>query len=69
MCSERIQLSLHRERTYGENRRTTVKNLLEDYLASIAGYRKNRHGDLPEELRRRIANEWGRNFSEWGYDR
>ena len=27
MCSERIQLPLHRERTYGKNRRTTVKNL------------------------------------------
>ena len=29
MCSERIQLPLHRERTYGKNRRTTVKNQLE----------------------------------------
>ena len=29
MCSERIQLPLHRERTYGKNRRTTVKNLFE----------------------------------------
>ena len=29
MCSERIQLPLHRERTYGKNRRTTVKNLSE----------------------------------------
>src|SRR5271166_780163 len=27
MCSERIQLPLHRESTYGKNRRTTVKNL------------------------------------------
>jgi len=27
MCSEGIQLPLHRERTYGKNRRTTVKNL------------------------------------------
>ena len=46
-----------------------VRARLEDYLASIAGYRKNRHGDLPDKLRRRIANEWGRNFSEWGYER
>ena len=29
MCSERIQLPLHRERTYGKNRRTTVKNLFD----------------------------------------
>jgi LPS sulfotransferase NodH len=42
---------------------------LEDYLASIAGYRKNRHGELPEPLRRRIADEWGRSFDEWGYGR
>ena len=27
MCSGHIQLPLHRERTYGKNRRTTVKNL------------------------------------------
>jgi omega-hydroxy-beta-dihydromenaquinone-9 sulfotransferase len=42
---------------------------LETYLASIAGYRKNRHADLPEALRRRIAHEWGRCFDEWGYER
>jgi hypothetical protein len=29
----------------------------EDYLGSIAGYRKNRHDELPEPLRRRIAHE------------
>ena len=42
---------------------------LEGYLGSIAGYRKNRHDELPEPLRRRIAHEWGRSFDEWGYDR
>ena len=42
---------------------------LENYLASIAGYRKNRHDDLPEPLRLRIAHEWGRSFDEWGYGR
>jgi omega-hydroxy-beta-dihydromenaquinone-9 sulfotransferase len=40
---------------------------LEGYLATIAGYRKNRHDELPEPLRRRIAREWGRSFHEWGY--
>ena len=40
---------------------------LEGYLASIAGYRKNRYGELPEVLRRRIAKDWGRSFDEWGY--
>jgi hypothetical protein len=42
---------------------------LETYLGSIAGYRKNRHDELPEPLRRRIAHEWGRSFDEWGYER
>jgi hypothetical protein len=45
-----------------------VRPRLESYLASIAGYRKNRHGDLPGELRRRIACEWGRSFNEWRYE-
>ena len=42
---------------------------LEGYLTSIVGYRKNRHDELPDPLRRRIAHEWGRSFDEWGYDR
>jgi omega-hydroxy-beta-dihydromenaquinone-9 sulfotransferase len=46
-----------------------VRPRLESYLGSIAGYRKNRHTDLPDALRRRIADEWGRSFDEWGYGR
>jgi hypothetical protein len=42
---------------------------LEDYLGTITGYRKNLHDDLPEPLRQRIAEEWGRSFDEWGYQR
>jgi hypothetical protein len=42
---------------------------LEAYLGSIAGYRKNRHDELPGALRRRIAHEWARSFDEWGYER
>ncbi len=42
---------------------------LERYLTSIAGYRKNRYEELPEPLRSRIAQEWGRSFDEWGYTR
>ena len=42
---------------------------LEHYLASIAGYRKNRLGSLPMPLRHRISKEWGRSFDEWGYGR
>jgi LPS sulfotransferase NodH len=46
-----------------------VRPRLETYLTSIAGYRKNRHEQLPETLRRRIAEYWGRSFDEWGYTR
>jgi omega-hydroxy-beta-dihydromenaquinone-9 sulfotransferase len=42
---------------------------LETYLASIAGYRKNRLNDLPEPLRHRISHDWSRSFDEWGYER
>jgi omega-hydroxy-beta-dihydromenaquinone-9 sulfotransferase len=42
---------------------------LEGYLGTIAGCRKDRHDELPEPLRRRIAHEWGRSFDEWGYER
>jgi hypothetical protein len=46
-----------------------VRPRLEGYLATIAGYRKNRHNELPEDLRRRIAHDRGRSFEEWGYER
>ncbi|MEK6260349.1 MAG: sulfotransferase [Planctomycetota bacterium] len=44
-----------------------VQPKLEAYLTSISGYQKNRHPELPEPLRRRIAEEWSRGFAEWGY--
>ncbi len=40
---------------------------LEGYLASIRGYRKNRHRPLDEATRGRVARAWGRNFAVWGY--
>jgi LPS sulfotransferase NodH len=46
-----------------------VRPRLEDYLVTIAGYRKNRLDELPEPLRHRIDHEWGRSFDEWGYGR
>jgi hypothetical protein len=46
-----------------------VRPRLESYLVTIAGYRKNRLDELPEPLRHRIADEWGRSFDEWGYGR
>lgn len=42
---------------------------LDSYLGTVAGYRKNRHDELPGALRARIAREWGRSFDEWGYER
>ena len=42
---------------------------LQDYLASIDGYERNTHSELPESIRQRIAREWGRCFAEWGYAR
>jgi hypothetical protein len=42
---------------------------VERYLESVAGFRKNRHDELPAALERRIAHEWGRSFDHWGYTR
>jgi hypothetical protein len=39
----------------------------ETYLATLSGYRKNRHAELSEALRQRIASAWRRSFEEWGY--
>lgn len=44
-----------------------VEPELRRYVASIAGYRKNAHRELPPDLRRRVAAEWRRGFDEWGY--
>jgi LPS sulfotransferase NodH len=40
---------------------------LEDYVATLADYRKNEYPELAPELRRRIGHEWRRSFEEWGY--
>jgi hypothetical protein len=45
-----------------------LRPMLETYLASIAGYRKNRLDGITESLRHRIANDCGRSFDEWGYE-
>jgi hypothetical protein len=37
------------------------------HLERIAGYQKNQFKPLPEDLRQRIAKDWGRSFQEWGY--
>jgi hypothetical protein len=45
----------------------TVLPRLEDYVASLADYRKNDYPDLPAGLRDRIKGEWRRSFEEWNY--
>jgi hypothetical protein len=45
----------------------TLRPRYEGYLASLAGYRKNKFCNLRPSLRSRIAQEWERNFDEWGY--
>lgn len=38
-----------------------------NYVASLAGYRKNAYSRLRPELRERVALSWSRWFSEWDY--
>ena len=40
---------------------------LREYVDSLSGYQKNRPVDLPLDLRKRLADEWGFCFDEWGY--
>jgi hypothetical protein len=42
---------------------------LEAYLATTAGYRKNRHPPLDELTRQRVGNAWRRSFEIWNYPR
>lgn len=45
-----------------------VEPLLGPYLASLDGYRRNRHEELPEALRRRIRDECGHLMEALGYE-
>jgi LPS sulfotransferase NodH len=40
---------------------------LESYVASLAGYKKTEHPELPPEVRADIARAWRRCFDEWHY--
>ena len=42
---------------------------LDAYLATIAGYEKNRHRPLDDATRARVAEAWSRSFEVWGYPR
>ncbi len=40
---------------------------LEAYVASLAGYQKTEHPDLPPDIRADIARAWRRCFDDWKY--
>jgi len=40
---------------------------LQAYLRSIEGYTKNRHPDLPNDIRKRLARDWRQCFEHWDY--
>lgn len=46
-----------------------IRPRLQAYVASLGGYARNRHDELSEPDRRRVAAAWGRCFDEWGYER
>lgn len=44
-----------------------VEPKLRAYMNSIKDYQKNKHSELPDNLRQRVAEQWRRSFDEWGY--
>jgi hypothetical protein len=46
-----------------------VRPELEAYLATVAGYRKNRHRPLGDATRAKVAAACARSFAAWGYPR
>lgn len=45
----------------------TILPRLEEYVTSLADYRKNSYPELPDDLRALIRREWRRSFECWGY--
>jgi hypothetical protein len=46
---------------------SVVEPAVRQYVASLAGYKKNAHGELPDEVRDEIARTWRRSFEELKY--
>jgi hypothetical protein len=46
---------------------SAVEPAVKEYVASLAGYEKNAHGELPSEVRDEIARSWRRSFEKWQY--
>ena len=40
---------------------------IEQYAASLSGYKKNVFTPLPGPVREKVSRAWTRNFREWGY--
>ncbi len=40
---------------------------MQQYLESVAGYKKNAHRELAPDLKMKVARAWKRNFEQWGY--
>lgn len=45
----------------------SVEPALRQYLATIAGYQKNRYRELEQPWKTQVALRWRRCFDEWGY--
>ncbi len=45
----------------------SVETAMQDYVRSLADYRKNRHPDLSLKVRSEVAHAWRRSFEEWHY--
>jgi hypothetical protein len=45
----------------------TLQPRLEEYVQTLAGYRKNAYPDLAADVRGEIGRQWRRSFEEWGY--
>ncbi len=46
-----------------------VRPAMEAYLATTAGYQKNRHRQLDDATRKRVFDAWSTTFDAWGYPR
>jgi hypothetical protein len=46
-----------------------VRPVLESYIRSVVGYRKNRHPEIDDPTRQRIVQAWSQCFDAWGYPR
>ena len=44
-----------------------VEPALQKYAGTQTTYKKNKHADIDEDLRQRLASEFRRNFEEWNY--